>query len=55
MYIQMAGIIGQAFAIHISYQKWVGTSVDSTDPLHFESQFWCPWIACFWSYSFPKV
>jgi len=55
MSIQMAGIIGHACAIHINYQKWVGTSVDSTDPLHFESQFWCSWIACFWSYSFPKV
>jgi len=29
--------------------------VNSTGPLHFKFQFWCSWIACFWSYSFPNV
>jgi len=41
MYIQTTGIIGHACAVRINYRKWVGTSVDSTDPSHFKSQFWC--------------
>jgi len=28
-----------------------GPSIDSTDPSHFEFQFWCSCIACFWSYN----
>ena len=42
MYIRMAGIIGHACAIHINYWKWVGTSVDSTDPLHLNPNFDVP-------------
>ena len=55
MYIRTTGIIGRACAIRIDYQKWLGTSINSTDPLHFEFQFWCSWMLASWSYSFPNV
>ena len=54
-YIRTTGIIGRACAIRIYYRKWVGTSVDSTDPSHFEFQLWCSWMLASWSYSFPNV
>ena len=55
MYIQMTGIIGRACAVRINYRKWVGTSIDSTDPSHFEFQFSCSWMLASWSNSFPDV
>ena len=54
MYIRTTGIIGRTCAARINYRKWVGTSVDSTDPSHFEFQFWCSWMLASWSYSFSK-
>jgi len=39
MYIRTTGIIGRACAVRINYRKWVGTSVDSTDPSHFEFRY----------------
>ena len=48
MYIQMTGVLGQACTVHISY--CAGPLIDSTDPSHFKSQFWCSSIACFWTY-----
>jgi len=55
MYIRTTGIIGRACTVRINYRKWVGTSVNSTDPLHLMSQFRCSGIACLRSYSFPNV
>ena len=55
MDIRTTGIIGRASAVRINYRKWVGPSIDTTDPSHSEFQVWCFSVAWFWSYSLPKV
>ena len=51
MDIRTTGIIGRASAVRINYRKWVGPSIDTTDPSHFEFQVWCSSVAWFWRYS----
>ena len=55
MDVRSAGIIGRASAVRINYRKWVGPSIDTTDPSHSEFQVWCSSVAWLWSYSLPKV
>ena len=55
MDIRMTVIIGRASAIRVNCWKWVGPSVDTTDPSHSEFQVWCSSVVWFWSYSLPKV
>ena len=55
MNTRTTGIIGCASTICIKYQKWVGPSIDTTDPSHSEFQVWCSSVAWFWSYSLPNV
>ena len=55
MDVRTTGIIGRASAVRISYQKWVGASIDTTAPSHSEFQVWCSSVAWFWSCSLPKV
>ena len=47
-------IIRHACAVRINYQKGLGPSINTTDPLNFKFQDWCSTIACFWSYVLPK-
>ena len=55
MDVRSTGIIGRASAVCINYRKWVGPSIDTTDPSHSEFQVWCSSVAWLWSYSLPKV
>ena len=55
MDVRSTGIIGRASAVRINYRKWVGPSIDTTDPSHSEFQVWCSSVAWLWSYSLPKV
>ena len=55
MSIWTTGIIGRASAVRINYRKWVGPSIDTTDPSHSEFQVWCSSVVWSWSYSLPKV
>ena len=41
MDVRSTGIIGRASAVRINYRKWVGASIDTTDPSHSEFQVWC--------------
>jgi len=51
MYIRTTGIIDARLRrTYIYYRKWVGTSVGSTDPSHFEFQFWCSWMLASWQW-----
>ena len=49
------GIIRHPSTIHINYRKWLGPSINTTDPLHSEFQVWSSSVAWFWSYSLPKI
>ena len=42
MDIWTTGIIGHASAVRINCRKWVGPSIDTTDPLHSSSKFGVP-------------
>ena len=55
MDVRSTGIIGRASVVRINYRKWVGPSIDTTDPSHSEFQVWCSSVAWLWSYSLPKV
>ena len=55
MDIQTTGIIGRTSAVCINYRKWVGPSIDTTEPSHSELQVWCSSVVWSWSYSFLKV
>ena len=53
MDVRSTGIIGRTSAVRINYRKWVGPSIDTTDPSHSEFQVWCSSVA--WLWSLPKV
>ena len=55
MDVRSTGIIGRASAVRTNYRKWVGPSIDTTDPSHSEFKVWCSSVAWLWSYSLPKV
>ena len=55
MKIRTTGIIRHASAVRINYRMRVRPLIDTTDPSHSEMQVWCSSVACFWSYSLPKV
>ena len=38
MDVRSTGITGRASAVRINYRKWVGPSIDTTDPSHSEFQ-----------------